>query len=395
MKIKVPYLVSRPGATGVRYFWQPSSELRKLGWRPARLCHADGRPVTTLDEAVELAKARNAELDAWRRGGMPKADTPEPIRADEVRPGSVAHIIRLYKASSRYTTKGEKTRYDYGQNLKIIEAWAGDAPIRALTRETVQDYYQQLWNTGKHAKANAVLRVLQILLKFAWDNGHVSQNAAEKPGMVSIAPRLRIWSDAEIDSFVAAADAAGWHCVADAVVYGVYLGQRQGDLLALRQISVQPDGDGFKLHMKQSKRGARVAIPLHPRAAERQRAAIRRRADRGVKTPAALWNNSTGSAWSADTFRHQFAAIRADVAKSLPSIADLWFMDTRDTAVTKLAEAGSTVPEICAVTGHDEPSAYQILKHYLSLTGEMAAAAIAKLMAHEDKKKERAARAME
>lgn len=171
------------------------------------------------------------------------------------------------------------------------------------------------------------------------------------------------------------------------MVYGVHLGQRQGDLLALRQISIQPDGDGFKLHMKQSKRGARVAIPLHPRAA------IRRRADRAVKTPAALWNDSTGSAWSADTFRHQFAAIRADVAKSLPSIADLWFMDTRDTAVTKLAEAGSTVPEICAVTGHDEPSAYQILKHYLSLTGEMAAADITKLIAHEEQKRAKEERA--
>ncbi|WP_158305978.1 tyrosine-type recombinase/integrase [Azospirillum sp. B510] len=389
----MPYLIEKRGSAGPLWFWQPSTELRKAGWRSERLRHSDGRPAATLDEAVELAKLRNAELAAWRKGATTGTAAPAaPPMPDEVRPGSVAHIIRLYKASARFTTKAEKTRYEYGQLLKVIEAWSGDAPVKALSRETVQDYYQSLWDTGKKAKANAVLRVLRILLKFAWDNGHVTHNAAEKPGMVSIAPRLRIWSDEEIDRFVAAADAAGWPCIADAVVYGVYLGQRQGDLLALRQLAVQPDGTGYSIHLKQAKRGARVAIPLHPRAAARQRAALARRTEGGVKAVTALWNDSTKAPWSADTFRHQFSEIRATVAKELPSIADVWFMDTRDTAVTKLAEAGCTVPEICAITGHDEPSAYQILKHYLSLTGEMAAAAIAKLVAHEEAKKAKAER---
>lgn len=392
MKIKIPYLVTKPGKDGaIRYFWQPSTELRAMGWKSERLRYDDGRPAATLDEAVDLAKRRNAALAAWRQGGQGEGAGPAlsgiPAPPSEVRPGTVAHMIRLYKASARYTTKAPKTRDDYAKCLALIEAWAGDAPVKAITREAVQEYYQSLWDTGKHAKANAVLRVLRILLKFAWDTGHAAHNAAEKPGMISTAPRLRIWSDAELDAFVAAADAAGWPGMADAVVFGVYLGQRQGDLLRLPVLAIQPAGDGYTVHLRQSKRGARVAVPLHPRAAARHRTAMARRADQGVKAVTALWNDQTQAPWNADTFRHVFAEIRAVAAKAVPTAADLWYMDTRDTAVTKLAEAGCTIPEICGVSGHNEASAYQVLKHYLALNGTMAAAAVAKLVAFEEQKR--------
>lgn len=449
MKIKVPYLISKPGANGAtRYFWQPSTELRRLGWRPARLVHPDGRPAATLDEAVELAKLRNAELDAWRNGGAAAASSSAPPPPEEVRPDTVAHVIRLYKESARFTTKAEKTRYEYALNLRIIEAWAGDAPIRAITPELVQKYYEGLLATGKHAKANAVLRVLRILLSFARSSGKVTYNAAEKPGMISTKPRLRIWSDEEIDLFLKKADARGWYNVADAVVYGCYIGQRQGDLLSVTALAIQPDAMGWRIHVRQSKRNARVAIPLHPRAAARWDGARKRRADRGVRVATVLWNDTTGAAWSADTFRHVFAELRDEVAREnhrvrlvrddkgvtlsdlahrvgpkvplkaiesgevvptiehleriakalecelgslLHPIHDVWFMDTRDTAVTRYAEAGCTVPEICSLTGHDEASCYQILKHYLALNGEMASSAVAKLVAHEEVKRKRAA----
>lgn len=412
MKIKVPYLVTKPGANGTRYFWQPSTDLRKLGWKSERLRNADGSPATTLDEAVALAKARNEQLDAWRKGGQaPAVDVPAPAPVQEVQPGSVAHIIRLYKASPRFVTRAEKTRYEYGLNLEIIEQWAGKAPVKAITRELVQQYYQALWDTGKHAKANAVLRVLRLLLKFAWDNGFTTHNAAEKPGMITLQPRLRIWSEAEIDTFVAAADAAGWPSVGDAVVWGCYLGQRQGDLLKLLEIQVQPDVAGrLRVRRRQNKTGAYIDIPLHPRLKARYEAAQERRRSLGVTAPTILWNEATRKAWNADTFRHTFTEIRSVAAQLVPSLAagavigplpadtwpqgappaDAWFMDTRDTAVTMLAEAGCTVPEICAITGHDEDSAYKILKHYMALNGAMADAAIGKLLAYEEQKRAKA-----
>ena len=63
VRIDVPYLVARPGRDrATRYYWQPSTALRKLGWRPERL------PDDLATTAVARAKTLNAQLDAWRRG---------------------------------------------------------------------------------------------------------------------------------------------------------------------------------------------------------------------------------------------------------------------------------------------------------------------------------------
>jgi hypothetical protein len=53
--------------------------------------------------------------------------------------------------------------------------------------------------------------------------------------------------------------------------------------------------------------------------------------------------------------------------------------------VTWLARAGCTLPQIAAITGHSLQSIYQVLKHYLQITPELADEAIAKLVEWMDK----------
>jgi hypothetical protein len=50
-----------------------------------------------------------------------------------------------------------------------------------------------------------------------------------------------------------------------------------------------------------------------------------------------------------------------------------------DTAVTWLARAGCTVPQIAAVTGHSETSVHSILNYHLARHPELADAAIARM----------------
>jgi integrase len=57
---------------------------------------------------------------------------------------------------------------------------------------------------------------------------------------------------------------------------------------------------------------------------------------------------------------------------------DLHFHDIRGTTVTMLAEAGCTLPEIVAITGHSLRRAQDILEKYLSRTSKLAETAIAK-----------------
>ncbi len=62
------------------------------------------------------------------------------------------------------------------------------------------------------------------------------------------------------------------------------------------------------------------------------------------------------------------------------SAATLPFVDLRNTAVTRLVVfAGSTAPEIAAITGHSLKTMHSTLKRYLELNERHADAAIAKL----------------
>ena len=48
----------------------------------------------------------------------------------------------------------------------------------------------------------------------------------------------------------------------------------------------------------------------------------------------------------------------------------------RGTAVTLLAEAGASIPQICSITGHSLQSATRILERYLAKTAALSSAAI-------------------
>jgi hypothetical protein len=63
-------------------------------------------------------------------------------------------------------------------------------------------------------------------------------------------------------------------------------------------------------------------------------------------------------------------------------LTDLHFHDLRGTAITLLADAGCSVPEIAPITGHNYKHVNHIHAIYLSRTGHLADAAIIKLDRH-------------
>jgi hypothetical protein len=371
-----PYLAAKPGAGGsTRWYWQPGPALRAQGWITRRLApdqvFRGPRPPLAV---IEAARAVNADVAA-------AADPPSPGLRRGL--GTLADAAARYRESPRFTKLADKTRAEYGYHLAALEAWAGDAPVRQITRRAVQAYYQSLYDRSA-ASANARLRVLRILLGFALDQGFSETNAASKPKLAGTPPRLRVWSPAELAAAIAAADGLGLASIGDAVLLAATTGQRQGDILALERGAWAAG----KLRLKQSKRGAQVAVPLLAPLEDRLKSAAERKLARGwAAEPALLVAEPTGRAWRANAFRKRFAQVRTAAAESVPSVASAWFLDLRDTAVTNLALAGCTVPEICAITGHAEAGAYTVLKHYLALGEELAENAIEKLVKWEEAKR--------
>lgn len=389
-RVKIRYFVTLPGAKGPRYFWQPSSELRAQGWKPERL--SDDRR-----EAIGQAETRNLEVDAWRRGEAPPIVTSGQVKAPagQVQAGTLGSVIQHYKAS-RFFPPAKKTQRAYLQNIKVLEDWGAQVPAAAITPKRVQVLYDR-FRIKTPSKANAVVTMLRILLKHAMRMELVRTNAAENPGLIGRPPTGRIWPADAVDLFVEVADRLGHGSVGTAVLINHWLGQRQGDILAMKPTAYR----NGRFHVTQRKTGAKVGIKHSAKVEARVELELARQAariqdpDRKVANLTLLICEQTGQPWKEDFFRHVFAQIRAAMAEEWPAfiLADdnqvdtkgLLFMHLRHTAVTELAIAGCDAPQIHGITGHTVKTIEQILSRYLVRTADLADAATAKRTAAEEK----------
>jgi len=127
--------------------------------------------------------------------------------------------------------------------------------------------------------------------------------------------------------------------------------------------------DGIYIRLRQSKTGARVAIPVGaPLKLALDETALGR-------TSPIILTSTESKPWTADGFRSSWRK-----ACSSAGITGLTFHDLRGTAVTRLAVAGCTEAEIAAITGHSLRDVAVILDaHYLHRDPALAESAIRKL----------------
>lgn len=347
-----------------------------------------------LAEAIAKAEELNAEVDAWRNGTI-SPHAPPAARARARRggqPGSVEALIEDYRASEAWRRLAPRTRQGYGWCLDIIEAWGGDLPARAITPKAVQAFYESLLRrvegTGRARriietphKAAAVIRVLRLLLEAGRRLGYLRENPARRPDIVLPVKREpRIWSPEEVRHMAATADAMGWRSLGTAVLLNEWIGQREGDVLRLPPWRVEAES----LVIRQGKTQRRVALPVYliPHLVERLREDAEMR--RVSSATHLLLNERTGRPWNGYTFVRVFAEARAKAAETMPSCAELRFMELRHTAVTRLHEAGVDALGIAGITGHTPDSVRTIVhRHYLRQTEKAAAVAFRTRLAAE------------
>lgn len=374
-RFRIPYLVAKPRKRGgARHYWQPNAELRAAGWAPVGLPDDEA-------QAIQRARELNAALEARRRAtGLLYPPPPAPAKAapaaPAAAPGSVNELIWRYKTSRFFVEKRPKTKKGYDWCLQIIGQWAGDLRVTELDAEDVQDLYASL-RAKTPAKANAVIRVLRLLLANAMRFGYRKDNPARSPGLVGAQPSGRLWSRDELDLVIEAADRAGRPSIGTAVLVNFWLGQRPTDIIRLRWDQFR-DG-GFEIC--QSKTGARVFVEL-PAEALTRLAEERARLDaRKVVSTHVVVSEMTGRPYDEYHFTHSFARIRDRAAAEWPPAATLQFKHLRHTAVTELAAAGCETAEIANITGHTIKSVETILERYLVRGARLARSAQRKRMA--------------
>ncbi len=328
-----------------RYFWRPTPAVRKLGFAAEALGE-------DLAKAIERARHMNAMVEQERKRGP---------GAPGLAPGSIAHLVALFRKDLRFTRLASGTQRSYDGILREIERVAGRVAVKGITRKDLAGTYRKLQARGL-ATAAAHMRVWRILLGFAWDEGLRDDNPAKGLHLITPDSRSRVWSPDEVALLCAQAGREGRPSIGLALRLALALGQRQGDVLALRWGAFS--GRGFTI--QQSKTGARIIVPL-PRELAAELAGMPRPAEH------ILLSETSGRPWAdgEDHFRHEFARIRE--AAGLPQ--DLQFRDLRRTAATDLGAAGATDDEIRAVTGHQSRGVVAV---YVRPDTRMAEAAIRK-----------------
>jgi integrase len=288
--------------------------------------------------------------------------------------GTLATFIMGFKGSTDFTKLAPKTKKDYLRYLDAIEAKFGTMPRAALeqqrARGVFKDWRDEIAEKSGDRTADYLWTVLARVLSCAKDRGKLTSNVCEKGGRLYEADRNdNVWTAAHEKAFYEKAP-AHLHL---ALMLGLWTGQREGDLLRLTWMQY----DGTHIRLRQSKGGRRVTIPVGKplkAALDKLKADLIEEND-GKLPDGPILRTSRGTTWTEDGFRSSFAAAKDDA-----SIEGLTFHDTRGTAVTRLALAGSSEAEIATITGHSLKTVSEILDaHYLSRDVVLAESAIAKL----------------
>ncbi len=344
MWVKMRYVVEKNNRNGkIRWYWQ------RPGFPTKRLPDDEG-------ERLETATALNERADSEKRADTGPA---EPSY------GTITWAIGEYRASPRWQRLAARTRKLYEPFLQSLDRIQGHRPVTALTRAAVRDILGAIPSKGRKVHCAAALkRVLDV----AWDFDLINRNPAIQLGLEQAGKRAAIWSDADIQKFLAHCAGAP-HGEAVALHFQLMLNtaQRPGDCRVMQWQAY----DGHKIRVTQEKTSKLVWIEC-PASLLDILDDARKRA-RGMNMVAARNGKRLGEG----VWRHAFGAIRVQAG-----LGHLQARDLRRTAIVRLAEAGCTTPEIAAISGHSIERTERILEVYLPRTRAMASAAIAKLDEH-------------
>jgi len=312
---------------------------------------------------------------AWK-GGPPlrgEPGTPEFIAsyneaaARKVLPprGTLLSVLQGYQASEDFLGLAPRSRSDYVGKIKLIEKAFGDFPLSAMTDNRTRGIFK-VWRerlaVSSRRQADYAWVVLARVLSWGMDRGLVAANPCARGGRLYRGSRAeKVWTPKDEAAFLERAPAH----LRLALMLALWTGQRQGDLLSLPWSAY----DGRYIRLRQSKGGRRVVIPVG--------APLKAVLDAAAKRSPIMLTTADGKPWTPDGFRASWGK-----ACKRAGVVGVTFHDLRGTAVTRLAVAECTEPEIATITGHSLRSVRAIIDtHYLSRDPALAESAIRKLEA--------------
>jgi integrase len=200
-------------------------------------------------------------MDAYAEAGQTPAP---PVGVRQIRPGTINALAVSYFNSRDFRKLAPSTQASYRGFIDRLCEKDGDKPVGGvggLKRENIVVMMDRL--SDQPVAANALLKMLRVLMKHAVDTGFRQDNPARDISAIRIKSEgYHSLTEEEIAQFEATHPIGSPERLAFALL--LHTGQRRGDVIRMGPQHIR---DGF-LHVKQSKTGAELWIPVTPQLQE-------------------------------------------------------------------------------------------------------------------------------
>jgi integrase len=259
---------------------------------------------------------------------------PAKRRGVDYAPDAVARIIEQWQRSPEWRQLAPNTvkRYVYG--LRWLDEYRRVA-VGSIKRKDMLAVRDVIAEKSGNGAANSFVNTVSAFLTFATERGHIEFSPMIRVRRLPMG-EWRRWPE---ETIIFALEKFPAH-MARAVKLALYTGQRSGDCAKM----LWADYDGEGIAVKQQKTGKKLWIACHE--------ALKAELGAWPRTAVTILTDAKGQPWKIETFQNRmYQEIHRHV-----ELTGLQFHGLRKSAAARLAEAGCTVQEIAAITGHSSLS---------------------------------------
>jgi integrase len=269
---------------------------------------------------------------------------------------STAQLIAAYQRSPEWRALAPSTQSGYTIYLRPLFK-LGHLPVQAWSRRDILTLRDAIATSRGNGAATGLVRAASALFTWAVDREWIEHTPVTRIKALE-GGHLRAWTREEADL---AEDRLPPH-LARVVTLARYTGQRRGDLCTIGWSAY----DGASIRLVQQKTGAPLVLPFH--------AALKARLDAWPRMAATILTDAKGRPWKPRDLSHAMpiALVRIGLSN------DMNVHGLRKLAAAALADAGCSVHEIAAITGHQSLAMVQLYTKSVDQE-RLASAAIVRL----------------
>jgi integrase len=303
------------------YLYRDVDKAHGTRWR----LRAPGRPTITIK-----GEFGSTEFAASYRAAM--EGTPAPTVTKSGAHGTIAALARSYLRSAAFAQLAAETQRSRRPMIDSLVANYGNLPIARLEHKHVRKILDGMAATP--GRAHIMLTTIRTLTALALDDGLIASDPAASIKRPKIRGEIRAWTEDEIATYEQHYPVGTPARLALALA--LYTGQRASDLVRMGRQHIR---NGV-LAVRQKKTKTDLAIPLHPE--------LKKILSATPHEHLTILVTEHGKPYaSASTLSKR---VRAWARQA--GIEGVTIHGLRKSCCTRLAEAGCTVHEIQAISGH-------------------------------------------